>query len=59
MTIGDIIKLGRIKLIIRKIYFEDCLLKQKFIFENERNDILMTKSEKFNIQENITKNIEI
>lgn len=56
LTIGDIIKLGRIKLIIRKIYFEDCLLKQKFIFENERNDILMTKSEKFNIQENITKN---
>lgn len=56
LTIGDIIKFGRVKLKITNIFHEDRVSKDKFTFENEKNDIFVTKSDKLNIQENITKN---
>ena len=57
LTVGDIIKLGRVKLIVKEVNHNERVIKEKKTFENEKNDIVMTKSEKQNVQDNCVKNI--
>ncbi len=59
LSVGDILKFGRVKLKITEIRLQDNLVKEKYISENERNDMLITKSEKITIQENLTRNFTI
>lgn len=59
ITVGDVLKFGRVKLKITEIRLQDNLFKEKYVFENDRNDMLITKSEKVTIQENVTKNFTI
>jgi len=59
LSVGDILKFGRVKLKITEIRLQDNLVKEKYISDNERNDMLITKSEKVTIQENLTKNFTI
>jgi hypothetical protein len=58
LTIGDVLKFGRVKLRVADIVHEDLKCKDN-LFENERHDMLITKSEKQTMQENVTKNFTI